>query len=849
MATGKALDGNPHAGNPHVWFDEGEVASVATPRRGSLLYKKRSCLKGVAAVCLVLLADVATAETRAWWHFDEADAGTIAAANSVADECSPTIYGEVFSCVGTVANPSGDYLPRYARPFRGLEVYDPVTGISRTNRSSMEFRTASGEGKQAYYGGALRFALPSDGYATGDRKKLTVELFMCTTGTVASLFSPLICNVMLNGSGVPSFTGERWAVYYQRDIGRIGLRYKATAYYGYSSTKAVNDGLWHHVAITYDGTTIKLYVDYNLEKTLTASPNGQNLYDASDRIYIGGYTTYSDTNGHRRYNGYIDEIRISDDVLTPDQFLRLRPMNPSSDPDEVVRIRFTPFVDSGATPQYAESMTENFDLQGTFCAQPNAEGATVYDTSAKAGTRMGGDLFDDSPEANTAALCQTTNAAGKANYIKVPNVANALGLDELNVTRTNLNYTIEAFFKIRRSARGQTLFKLGITSQVQGHVFFERSTDTLLFCYTKYVNGSGSWASMGVSPGNLLNGDWHHVAFVSDATNRTIRAYYDYMLYSTVTNVDCFVSNGSALSVGANETPDQFFDGWIDDCRVTRRALRPEEFLTTHPVGSVSPRPLLLARYENDYKLELLTDDTFAIVGTGEARTGGNAPTFVNSSPGTLMLDGTNGNVLAKNAHSVHVDKSRIVYPGNYLFDVFGTNTVELVARFTGFAEGGPDIIDASNQHAGFLRLTRSTSTAYDWYVYRRGDRSNEVGIAVRHQEDTSKVDYPTWSLPNVVADGRWHHYAFTFEPYEEDGATKTRIVFFHDYERIGSYTMAGTVNLKDVPFGHRLMVCESTGTILNFQGEVNALRLSRGVLPPEAFMRFLPIGTMILIR
>ena len=38
MATGKALDGKPYAGNPHVRFDEGEVAPAAKPRRGSLLY-------------------------------------------------------------------------------------------------------------------------------------------------------------------------------------------------------------------------------------------------------------------------------------------------------------------------------------------------------------------------------------------------------------------------------------------------------------------------------------------------------------------------------------------------------------------------------------------------------------------------------------------------------------------------------------------------------------------------------------------------------------------------------------------------------------------------------------------
>ena len=35
MATGKTLGGKPYAGNPHVQFDEGVVASAATPRRGS----------------------------------------------------------------------------------------------------------------------------------------------------------------------------------------------------------------------------------------------------------------------------------------------------------------------------------------------------------------------------------------------------------------------------------------------------------------------------------------------------------------------------------------------------------------------------------------------------------------------------------------------------------------------------------------------------------------------------------------------------------------------------------------------------------------------------------------------
>ena len=78
MATGKALDGKPDAGNPHVRFDEGEVASctaeaslrrvhcrrqpegrasvcAATPRRGSLLYRRNNVSRILAAAFAVAL--------------------------------------------------------------------------------------------------------------------------------------------------------------------------------------------------------------------------------------------------------------------------------------------------------------------------------------------------------------------------------------------------------------------------------------------------------------------------------------------------------------------------------------------------------------------------------------------------------------------------------------------------------------------------------------------------------------------------------------------------------------------------------------------------------------------------
>ena len=59
--TNAALRGKPDAGNPHVRFDEGEVASAATPRRGSLLYKTRTSQNGIAGIMSRLLHNIKSA--------------------------------------------------------------------------------------------------------------------------------------------------------------------------------------------------------------------------------------------------------------------------------------------------------------------------------------------------------------------------------------------------------------------------------------------------------------------------------------------------------------------------------------------------------------------------------------------------------------------------------------------------------------------------------------------------------------------------------------------------------------------------------------------------------------------
>ena len=69
--TNAALRGKPYAGNPHVRFDEGEVASAATPRRGSLLYKRKTmvfvCAAMVALAAQAGANNVANIDHRRGW--------------------------------------------------------------------------------------------------------------------------------------------------------------------------------------------------------------------------------------------------------------------------------------------------------------------------------------------------------------------------------------------------------------------------------------------------------------------------------------------------------------------------------------------------------------------------------------------------------------------------------------------------------------------------------------------------------------------------------------------------------------------------------------------------------------
>lgn len=89
-----------------------------------------------------------------------------------------------------------------------------------------------------------------------------------------------------------------------------------------SSDIVVGDGSWHHVAGTYDGTTMRLYVDGSIQGTKNSIVGLIKTTEAP--LYFGNHWRADP----HAFIGHIDEVQIFDQALTENVLSSLRPAGP-----------------------------------------------------------------------------------------------------------------------------------------------------------------------------------------------------------------------------------------------------------------------------------------------------------------------------------------------------------------------------------------------------------------------------------------------------------------------------------------------------------------------------------------
>lgn len=81
-------------------------------------------------------------------------------------------------------------------------------------------------------------------------------------------------------------------------------------------TGTLSTGTWYHIAGSYDGTNIRIYVDSVLKDTTAHNP----LTSTTNDMIIGRHAT--NTAADRFWTGEIDEVRVYDRVLSLDEIKR-----------------------------------------------------------------------------------------------------------------------------------------------------------------------------------------------------------------------------------------------------------------------------------------------------------------------------------------------------------------------------------------------------------------------------------------------------------------------------------------------------------------------------------------------
>jgi hypothetical protein len=112
----------------------------------------------------------------------------------------------------------------------------------------------------------------------------SAEIVRCQRGTVTSCAG----------------TGEMWELLLDGLLGKVTFTLqKAGSCHSVLSSVRIDDGLYHHVAGTYDGTTLKLYVD----GALSASQADPGVFPVT--VSGGGTLVVGE-----EFNGAIDEVRL-----------------------------------------------------------------------------------------------------------------------------------------------------------------------------------------------------------------------------------------------------------------------------------------------------------------------------------------------------------------------------------------------------------------------------------------------------------------------------------------------------------------------------------------------------------
>lgn len=606
----------------------------------------------------------------------------------------------------------------------------------------------------------------------------------------------------------------------------------------------LNDSNWHHLAVivTADSSAntanVQLVLDYTpLAGAVTLSNfRGFHYNNNGSFPFLVGADLWR-SGSSCCFMGKIAEVRVSDTALSNDELLRPLPAGPT-DADTLL---YLPMGDSGWFGSRSSASYEN-KWHGILAASTNAAWTPywVHGSTSAAYPAVAADAASDSVRSGYLAsesfadtnsvLFSRALASGayQGHAVKIPYEGKGLAED---------SFTVEWFFK----TAGQVPTGNGINS----YTFMNPSFAKIMInqadgkLKTRLIPQSGSYSDYD-SAGRVDDARWHHYALVYDKAQGAFSIYLDYSLVDSTTLAPATGTLRGFLFGGETAT-SQAFAGHLDDFRITKRALRPHEFLTSRAV--VSADAALLAHFDGDYSTS--QDAVLAPGGAGAAISGGVAPSFV-AQERSYDADG-DGRADFTSSQALSLAGGSVSFPRNSMLECRDF-TVEWFAKYESIANGAMLLRFEMGATAG------SGTISWALYYPPHSGSGNDLrlGAYVSMTGSWSSFSRKDVNLASAVdiADGKWHHWALVADTDASASPANTTFTLYRDYEPYGAPAVFDGANSAG-----GILALPTTGTTFSFgtgaaiTGLIDELRFTPAVLSASSFLRRLDNPFVLVVR
>lgn len=495
-----------------------------------------------------------------------------------------------------------------------------------------------------------------------------------------------------------------------------------------SSSAALADGNWHHLALVWDKTAERLMV--YIDRKSVGLQTGVSSYSPTG-VFMIGWNCWLVAD-RKLYSGAIDEFRVTSRALKPQEFLAAK----TYAIEEKTRL-YLDFEDGFDGPYSLPLVAEFRNYTGkSVSTDESIPAAQIYDGA-----------LEGSSCANGKAVHVLANKDGSGNLTK----GNCIRVKDMSPSMMSDDFTAEMFFRLTAEKNPATSYLINMLGVL--HVQYAPTNGGYL-----RFNCNGQQVGNDITA--PLDGAWHHLAVTFDKANGAVSWYIDGVLISRGIN-----EAYKALSLSAETYPIQFGcwsssdqqytaynyfgDVWWDEIRITQRLLKSTEFLS---ISRLAVDHLAWATFDNTSAATPVN----AYSGAGREGVFSGTTSYVTKRPGKSILDADGEIVRAENARAFSLSSGMLTLPENALLDT---------DSFTGEFFLGP----VSGSGTVVSRAIYGDANDVSWKItYANGSLAFVLGDQ-------------TVSFGAVAVTEPWHHVAFSCDKMSDGVAVRLWL----DYELV----------------------------------------------------------------